>query len=183
MTVTRGTAVLPSACRQTTRASDSPRARAARNIVRRQLLDHETASHARDIGHREIAEYRGRQHHVRERVASDPPFSGEHRVHDQEARRRRREAFVDHVEAARSRRPAEGGVEDEQRDHAEPEGGRGIAEQRDHAQCGHRASARGAQRRRRRPEPRTRGRSPLPRWRVRRWRERSGRCPPAPGAR
>ena len=59
------------ACRQITSRSGTPLTRAVVTYSWRELVEHEAARHARDIGEAEEAEHRGRQHQMPERVPED----------------------------------------------------------------------------------------------------------------
>ena len=79
-----GTSTLPKACTQITRASDALDP-GGHDVLLAQLVEHEGAGHARDVGERVVAQDAGRQQHVVERVLPDLPFPGDRRVDQDEA--------------------------------------------------------------------------------------------------
>ena len=98
-----------------------------------ELVQHEGARHAADIGEREIAEQRGRKDDVGEDVAKRSPVTLDDRVEQIEPGDRGEGEFVADADAARAFGPSKPRVEDQQRNQAEPEDRHGIADQSDDA--------------------------------------------------
>ena len=102
------------------------------DILLAELVQHEGARHAADVGKREIAEQRSGQDDVPEEVPDDGPFPLQDGVDQVEARVRREGIFVDDVHPAGIGDPAELGVEQHQCQQPEPEDRHGIADKPDH---------------------------------------------------
>ncbi len=103
------------------------------DVLLGELLDHEAARHARDIGEREVAEQRCGQDQVVDGVPEDVPFAGERGIDQQHAGQGLDQAVVEHIEPARPGDEIELGVEDQQADQAEPEHRHRVADQAEQA--------------------------------------------------
>ena len=95
-----------------------------------QLPEHEAARHARDIGERQIAEDRGGQDEVAERVPEHLVLAGDQAVDGDQPGDHGHDVVIAHVEPAWPLDPAELGVEHQQPDEPEPEHRHRIADQR-----------------------------------------------------
>ncbi len=96
----------------------------------RQLFQHEAAGHPADIGQRVIAQKRGGQDDVGQRIPEHVPLPGEDRIDQDHAGDRGHHALVEDADPARAADPAENAVEYQKPDEAEPEDRHRVADQR-----------------------------------------------------
>lgn len=97
-----------------------------------ELLQHEGAGHAADVGEAEIAEDGGRQDEMGKRVAENHPIPGQGAVDEDDAGCRFQDAFVENVQPPRAGHPVELAVEEHQPHEPQPEDRHGIAEKAHH---------------------------------------------------
>ena len=98
-----------------------------------QLLQHETAGHAADIGDGVVAEDGRRQDDVRQRIAENLEIPCDQAVDQDHAGYVRHHILEEDIEPSRPADPAKHAVEHQQADQAEPEDRHGIPEEAQHA--------------------------------------------------
>jgi len=92
-----------------------------RHIFLAELVDHEAARHAGDVGEREIAENTGRKDQMSEGIAEHVPFALQGAVDQDDPGMPRHDILIGDIEAARPCHPVQLAVEDEETDETEPE--------------------------------------------------------------
>ncbi|EGE57244.1 hypothetical protein RHECNPAF_4460014 [Rhizobium etli CNPAF512] len=103
------------------------------DIFLRQLVQHEAAGHAANIGEREITEQRGGQDDVAEDVVEHVPLPLPGAVEQIKTGDRRERIFEDDVDAAGKGHPAQLRIEDDERNQRQPEDRHRITDQADDA--------------------------------------------------